>query len=119
MNDKAFYEEIGKINESLDELAREVKGEEQRLNEIEILNETVNNEVVNTEVVNNENVSTEVTDVEVVNNEVVMPVVEAKEVNEDLNKEEKSGKGQIILIVILSIALVAVLASMIYFVNSL
>lgn len=114
MNDKAFYEEIGKINESLDELAREVKGEEQRLNEIETLNETVNNEVVNTEVVNNENVSTEV-----VNNEVVMPVVEAKEVNEDLNKEEKSGKGQIILIVILSIALVAVLASMIYFVNSL
>ena len=109
MNDKAFYEEIGKINESLDELAREVKGEEQRLNEIETLNETVNNEVVNTEVVNTE----------VVNNEVVMPVVEAKEVNEDLNKEEKSGKGQIILIVILSIALVAVLASMIYFVNSL
>lgn len=104
MNDKAFYEEIGKINESLDELAREVKGEEQRLNEIETLNETVNNEVINTEVVNNE---------------VVMPTVEAKEVNEDLNKEEKSGKGQIILIVILSIALVAVLASMIYFVNSL
>ena len=114
MNDKAFYEEIGKINESLDELAREVKGEEQRLNEFETLNETVNNEVVNTEVVNNENINTEV-----VNNEVVMPVVEAKEVNEDLNKEEKSGKGQIILIVILSIALVAVLASMIYFVNSL
>lgn len=104
MNDKAFYEEIGKINESLDELAREVKGEEQRLNEIETLNETVNNEVINAEVVNNE---------------VVMPTVEAKEVNEDLNKEEKSGKGQIILIVILSIALVAVLASMIYFVNSL
>lgn len=89
MGDKEFYEEIGKINESLDELVREVKGETKE----------------------------EVGPTIMTKNEIEMPIVE--ETNVDVKKPEKSGRGQIILIIALSIALCAVLVSMIYFVNTL
>ena len=94
MDEKKIYERIENINKSLDELARDVKGEEQNLDTVMTLNETVNNEVI-------------------------MPTVDINEVNSELSTNDKGGKGQIILIVILSIVLVLVLASMIYFVNSL
>lgn len=89
MGDKEFYEEIGKINESLDELAREVKGEVKEETEPTLM----------------------------IKNEIEMPVV--SETVSEVKPKEKSGRGQIILIIALSIALCAVLVSMIYFVNTL
>ena len=51
-----------------------------------------------------------------------MPTSTTAEINEELSStdvKEKDSKGQIVLIVVLSVVLVALLVSMIWFVNSL
>lgn len=106
-NSNDIYNNINKLNSKLDELN-------------EVYNPTVSPEINNDVAfaLNNTEESVAITEEPVVNNEIAMPTVSEEEASKDLN-DKKEGKGQYILITILTIILISLLLLIIYFTSSL